>query len=280
MNNTQQYDHAKISGAAERAAGLSGNGPGEDQPSNEEVNRGDTGPEGRVLERVIGLREELPEGAQGQVNPIAGEVCSVNGGAVSGSGAQPPSPGIDNGLGQAGTGDVSAYQPQGGEPLKSRWEWRCPGVLHRGWRAIDWQVRRVRLSLELDPHRVQQCIELNRRFNKIGALIYGPASFFSGVMLATGHSWWWGLPPATWFVGMGLSHVIFGRCVLNVVVSKMRKFRKGAELKAYAYMKGNVGWAKMPRCKPKAIKESINDEASTPGISSPNNNLLKPKETI
>jgi hypothetical protein len=99
-------------------------------------------------------------------------------------------------------------------------------------------------------------------------LIYGPLSFTAGVMLTLGHSWWWGVLPAMWFVGVSLSHIVFGRCVLNVVVTKMRKFNKGSAAKAHTYMRrGTMAWAKSYH-KTKAVRETINDTMNSPDMTS------------
>lgn len=70
-----------------------------------------------------------------------------------------------------------------------------------------------------------------------------------------------------WFVGMSLSHMVFGRCVLNVIVSKMRKFRKESESKAMTYMKrGTTTWGSGRRQQSKAVRETVNDEMITPDL--------------
>jgi len=63
---------------------------------------------------------------------------------------------------------------------------------------------------------------------------------------------------------MVLSHMVFGRCVLNVIVSKMRKFRRESEVKAKTYQRGTMAWGRSS--KTKALSETIRDEMLSPDI--------------
>ena len=56
-------------------------------------------------------------------------------------------------------------------------------------------------------------------------MIYGPLAFLSGIMWQNGFKWMVILP-ASWFVGMAFSHLVFNRCVLNEAVIRLTRVKK------------------------------------------------------
>jgi hypothetical protein len=86
-------------------------------------------------------------------------------------------------------------------------------------------------------------------------------------MVSQGHSFLWLLLPGAWFVGMVLSHLVFGRCVLNVIVSRMRQFKKDSSHKAELYnRRASQVYDPFKRRKTKAVSDEIHDTMPTPDL--------------
>lgn len=79
-------------------------------------------------------------------------------------------------------------------------------------------------------------------------------------MVTTGSSLWWLLPSTVWFVGMVFSHIVFDRCVLNELVSRLRRFRKRSEGKANLYKNRATEIWGSRSIRSKALSETIQDE--------------------
>lgn len=86
----------------------------------------------------------------------------------------------------------------------------------------------------------------------------------AGILLANGSKLAWiGIVPLVWFVGMVLSHVVLGKCVLNWLASKLKSAKGKAAVKAVPYQQGwSTGYRKPSRlyAKPStADKSEISD---------------------
>jgi hypothetical protein len=225
---------------------------------------------GTVLVGVDGVREIVPQGPESQTSAADSEVCGAVGGSCTCGTDYRECSKPENREGRTDDtrpGAIQTVQPEEHQHHEDRWSWKRIGFLDRWWRNVDWKIRRIRVALELQPDRVQRLINFNRKANKLGALIYGPMSFTAGIMVATGHSLWWLLLPGVWFIGMLFSHLWFGRCVLNVIVSKMRKFKKESTDKADLYMRyGSHGHSRLGRRTTKAVSDEIFDTMPSPDL--------------
>jgi len=265
-----------VGGASSGRLDQSRDRTGDCQPSLEESRRRDHGLRRPLLSVKLWYRSHfleapsIPEsGPSGQVRPSHGSPSDSSGvcvcvdvassGAAAGSANSVPDSPVSTQCGETGTvpfgdgGSASQQQPavepasvtvnnvaggpQGSQQgnVCTRW---CHGVVSR-WRSFaSSKFRRAKIAFELQPDRVQRIIQINRRFNKTGALIYGPLAFVSGLLIAT-HSplRWVCILPAVWFVGMVLSHLIFDRCVLNEITVRLGKLKRGGRAKAEIYQR-------------------------------------------
>lgn len=94
-------------------------------------------------------------------------------------------------------------------------------------------------------------------------MVYGPFAFAAGILLANGSKLAWiGVIPLVWFIGMTLSHIVLGKCVLNWLASKLKSTKGRAEVKSVPYRQGYAPGYRRPKfgAKPsKADKSEIDD---------------------
>jgi len=96
-------------------------------------------------------------------------------------------------------------------------------------------------------------------------VLYGPFAFTAGVLLVTkDHLAWIAFFPAVWFVGMLLSHLVFGRCVLNELTRRLASFKKAKQPKAAQYAKGGRSYGLRRRPPRKGDLLEISDHMATP----------------
>ena len=96
-------------------------------------------------------------------------------------------------------------------------------------------------------------------------MVYGPFAFAAGILLANGSKLAWiGVVPLVWFIGMTLSHIVLGKCVLNWLASKLKSTKGRADVKSVPYRQGYAPGYRRPlrslHAKPsKADKSEISD---------------------
>jgi hypothetical protein len=220
---TNEQNRAIECGGSSQRIGCGGVGLEGGAKTNQSGSDASSPPPESVLDEEHGNRKHAAECGETAQPVCSGEVRRPDGGDLNGnvriSGERQGDAGCALGTGNAELqGGLVAVNPE--QP--------CETVVQR-WRGrVRWKLRRVVLSFELQPDRVQSLLELNRKINKIGALVYGPFAFTFGVLLASQSKSkfiWLGIVPTVWFVGMIFSHIVFKRCVLNELVRRMSKFK-------------------------------------------------------
>lgn len=266
------YDHEEISVRAEQPPRDRREGAdGRDTPNEVAGSESSIGA-GGMLGKIDRDREIVSQDPQIKASAANSEVCRTDGGkpaavnVSSGSSNKSGSTSPDLVNGNGPRDERNGAQSQGSELDHNQQGRISEGLVYRWRRALHWKIRRARISFELKPNRVQHVVSINRRVNKLGALVYGPFAFTAGVMLTSGHSKWWLLVPGCWFTGMLLSHLVFDRCVLNEIVIRLRRFNKVSKPKADIYTRRGttMGWGRA-RSRT-AIKEEIFDMMPTPDI--------------
>lgn len=175
-----------------------------------------TGAKPAVLAQKHRLRENLHAASArvGIFNPASiiqpdedkGDIGSGNIGSSSGSGSPSPSKPTAHQHGPAH--HRRKVRDRSFDKVRQRWKftgtWRLRTFIAR--RDVDGLCRlRARVRL----------------LNRLGPVVFGPAAFLAGYLSHESFNWLACLPPALWYLGLLVSYLIYGRCVLNVISTNL-----------------------------------------------------------